>query len=116
MSLKSASPLLSNLRVECANTVHGGRSLCRVSLSDQLQVQEFVDGLRSHFRAGWYQCLTHFVEQDAETKVIKAQEAYNDALGENQLQQVNVWPNSTDATRHDSAIIEVLHGEEEIPF
>ena len=58
--------------------------------------------------------LTHFVEQDAETKLIKAQEAYNDALGQNQLQQLNVWP--TDATRHDSAIIEVLHGEEEFPF
>jgi len=60
--------------------------------------------------------LTHFVEQEAETKLIKAQEAYNNALGQNQLQQLNVSPNSTDAARHDSAIIEVLHGEEEIPF
>jgi hypothetical protein len=48
--------------------------------------------------------------------VIKAQQAYNDALGQNQLQQLNVWPNSTDATRQDSAIIEVLHGEAKIPF
>ena len=64
----SASPRLSNLGAACANTEQGVRLLCRVSLSDQLQVQEFVDGLRSHFRAGWCQCATHFVERDTETK------------------------------------------------